>query len=81
MYMQPAPDFELPLGHCFKLLKSLYGLRGSPRSWWKNLDKYIKSLHFVPCVLEPCMYHMRYKGTSMYLCIYISMILSLHALR
>ena len=23
------------------------------------------------CVLEPCMYHMRYKGTPMYLCIYV----------
>ena len=30
-----------------------------------------KSLHFVPCVLEPCMYHMRYKGTPIYMCIYV----------
>ena len=67
MYVQPTPDFGLPLGHCFKLEKSLHGLRSSTRSWWKNSNKYIKSLHFVPCVLEPCMYHMRYNGTPMYL--------------
>ena len=72
VYMQSTPNFELPLGHCFILLKSLYGLRSSPRSWLKNLDKYIKSLHFVPCVLKPCMYHMQYKGTPMYLCIYVN---------
>ena len=53
VYMEPAPDFALPPGHCFKLLKSLCGLRSLPRSWWKHLDKFIRSLHFVSCVLEP----------------------------
>ena len=50
VYRHPTPDFELPSGYCFKLQKSLYGQRSSPRYWWKNLDKYIKSLHFVPCL-------------------------------
>ena len=79
VYMQPTPDFaSLPLGNCFKLEKSLYGLRSTLRSWYKNLDKFIKSLHFV---LTPCMYHMRYKKKPMYLCIYVDdIILSLHDL-
>ena len=36
MYKQPTPDYILPRDHCFKLEKSLYGLRSSPRSWWKS---------------------------------------------
>ena len=71
VYMQPILDYILPRDHCCKLEKSLYGLRSSPRSWWKFLDKYIKSLHFTPCILEPCLYHTIYKGARMYLTIYV----------
>ena len=71
VYMNPTPDFDLPDGYCFKLKKSLYGLRSSPRSWWKTLDKFIKSMHFKSCVLEPCLYHKRYKGCALYICIYV----------
>jgi hypothetical protein len=75
VYMEATSDYDLPEGWCFKLHKALYGLRTSPRSWWKHLDKYIKSLHFKPCILEPCLYHMLYKGTVMYLMIYVDDIL------
>ena len=71
VYMLPTPDLELPSGHCFKLHKSLYGLRSSPRSWWKHLNGFIKSLNFTACVLEPCLYHTRYKGERMLLTIYV----------
>ena len=50
VYIQPTPDSILPRDHCFKLKRSLYGLRSSPRSWWKFLDIYIKSLLFTPCI-------------------------------
>ena len=56
VHMEPPPDFRLPDGHCFKLRKALYGLRSSPQSWWKHLNKFIKTLQFKPCVLEPCLY-------------------------
>ncbi len=71
VYMEAPPDVDLPPGHCFKLKKALYGLRSSPRSWWKHLHKFIKSLHFKPCVLEPCLYHTVYKGERMLLTIYV----------
>jgi hypothetical protein len=32
VYMKAPPDINLPPGHYFKLLKTLYGLRTSPRS-------------------------------------------------
>jgi hypothetical protein len=75
VYMEPTPDYELPDGYCFRLLKALYGLRSSPRSWWKHLNKFIKTLNFKSCVLEPCLYHMVYKGEQMYLMIYVDDIL------
>ena len=33
VYMQPTPDYILTCDNCFKLDRSLYGLRISPRSW------------------------------------------------
>ena len=62
-----APDgLEVPEGMCFKLEKSLYGLRTSPRSWNKEIDKTLKSLHFKPTVADPCLYS-RWSGGKQYL--------------
>ena len=62
-----APDgLEVPEGMCFKLQKSLYGLRTSPRSWNKEIDKTLKSLHFKPTVADPCLYS-RWSGGKQYL--------------
>ena len=44
VYMHPPPDFDLPPGYCMKLDKSLYGLRSSPRSWWKTLDHWLHQI-------------------------------------
>lgn len=57
VYMGKLPDEEMPKGFCFRLKKALYGLRSSPRNWNKHIDKYIKSLHFIPCVLDTCLYY------------------------
>ena len=32
VYMHPHPAMDVPRGHCIRLLKSLYGLRQSPRN-------------------------------------------------
>ena len=55
VHLEPPLDFRLPDGHCVKLRKALYGLRSSPRSWWKHLNKFVKTLQFKPCVLELCL--------------------------
>ena len=72
--MAPTPDFDLPSGHCSKLEKSLYGLRSSLRSWWKHLDRFIKSLHFTPS-----MYYIYDKGVRVYLAIYVDDIINASA--
>ena len=42
VYISASKGMEVPDGKCFKLLKSLYGLRSSPRSWNKTIDKTLR---------------------------------------
>jgi hypothetical protein len=51
VYMSAPDGMELPEGQCFKLQKSLYGLKSAPKSWNRTIDKTLKSLHFMPTVL------------------------------
>ena len=73
VYMEASPDFDLPPDHCFKLAKSLNGLRSSPRSWWKHPNKYIKSLHFMPCILNHACITRRIRMNAC-ICLYMWMI-------
>jgi hypothetical protein len=41
-------------GEVMRLLKALYGLKGSPRAWWKHLTVFMKQLGFDVCVLDAC---------------------------
>jgi hypothetical protein len=75
VYMKPPPEMKIPEGYCFKLFKSLYGLRASPRNWNKHLDKYIKSLHFTPSILDPCLYYRWKDGKLALILVYVDDIL------
>jgi hypothetical protein len=66
VYMSAPDGMEIPEGMCFKLEKSLYGLKSSPRSWNKTIDKTLKSMHFMPTVSDPCLYS-RWSGGKQYL--------------
>jgi hypothetical protein len=78
VYMKPPPEMKLPEGYCFKLFKSLYGLRAFPKNWNHHLDKYIKSLHFTPCILDPCMYYRWKDGKLALILVYVDDILIAH---
>ena len=66
IYMQPV--YHVIIALSWKNLCTSYG---APCSWLKFLEKYIKSLHFTPCLLKPCLYHTTYKGVRMYLTIHV----------
>ena len=66
VYMEAPVGMDIPEGHCFKLKKSLYGLKSAPKSWNKLIDKTLKSLHFKPTVSDPCLYS-RWSGGKQYL--------------
>ena len=47
---------RLPTGQIRKLNKTLYGLKQSAYEWNKEADGKLRSLGFVPCITDPCIY-------------------------
>ncbi|KAH9151647.1 hypothetical protein AeNC1_019293, partial [Aphanomyces euteiches] len=77
-FLNPAIDYEIyikrPQGskattRYLKLLKSLYGLRQSPRCWNTLLDKTLKTFGFVAAPSDPCLYI--YNSGDAYLVVYV----------
>ena len=56
VYMHPHPAMNLPPGHCVRLLKSLYGLRQSPRNWNTHLHDFITHIGLRQSKLDHCIY-------------------------
>ena len=52
----PPPAMNIPRGHCVKLLKSLYGLKQSPRNWNTHLHEFIQLIGLRRSQLDHCMY-------------------------
>ena len=54
------------------LRKSLYGLKQSPRQWNLRFDSFIKTLGFIRCVKDHCVYMKKLKtGDCIYLLLYV----------
>jgi hypothetical protein len=47
---------KLPAGHGLKLQRSLYGLKQSPRCWYKALKDFFASVDFQPTIVDPCLF-------------------------
>jgi hypothetical protein len=75
IYIRPPKELNCGRGKCYKLHKALYGLRTSPRAWYNHLNKFITSLGFKRCILEPCLYYGRRNGDLVLICIYVDDIL------
>ena len=55
-----------------KLKKSLYGLKQSPRCWYKRFDDFIKKIGFIRSLYDPCVYYKRLTdGSLIYLLLYV----------
>ena len=54
--MHPHPEMHVPCGYCVKLLKSLYGLKQSPRNWNVHLHEYITFVGLRCSQLDHCLY-------------------------
>ena len=58
--------------HVYKLIKSLYGLKQSPRQWYKRFDQFIQGQKFTRSEHDHCVYFRRLPdGAFIYLLLYV----------
>ncbi|GKB75211.1 copia LTR rider [Tanacetum coccineum] len=73
IYMRQPPGFEEGMGNKVCLLKkSLYGLKQSPRQWYKRFDVYMISNGFSRSSYDNCVYFKEFApGMYIYLLLYV----------
>ncbi|KAL0336278.1 UNVERIFIED_CONTAM: Retrovirus-related Pol polyprotein from transposon TNT 1-94 [Sesamum radiatum] len=73
-YMEQPNGFTQP-GHehlVCKLKKSLYGLKQSPRQWYKRFDSYMLQIDYKQCEHDSCVYIKSFDdGSSIFLLLYV----------
>jgi hypothetical protein len=57
LYMKAPPGINIPKGKVFKLKRSLYGLKQGSARWWAVLSEFLKSIGFIQCVADPCLFY------------------------
>jgi len=69
VYVKPPPELIVP-GHCWKLLKALYGLRSAPKHWSDHLADVLKNkLHFKRSKTDSCFYY--HTALKIYALVYV----------
>ena len=58
-------------GLVLRLLKTLYGLKQSPREWNKELDTHLQYIGFRPCKADACVYIGTFEGAVCYILVYV----------
>ena len=74
IYMDQPEGFlaEGKEDHVCQLKKSLYGLKQSPRQWYKRFDAFMTTHGFSRSAFDSCVYHKKMSGNSMiYLLLYV----------
>ena len=73
IYMDQPEGFVIPEKEHFvcKLKKSLYGLKQSPRQWYKRFDSFMLSRDFKRSNYDSCVYLKIVNGSVIYLLLYI----------
>ncbi|GKB47534.1 retrotransposon protein, putative, ty1-copia subclass [Tanacetum coccineum] len=71
IYMKHPPGYEQGNKVCL-LKKSLYGLKQSPRQWYRRFDEYMLSNGFKRSSYDSCVYYRSYApGEYIYLLLYV----------
>ncbi|GJV61588.1 retrovirus-related pol polyprotein from transposon TNT 1-94 [Tanacetum coccineum] len=71
IYMRQPPGYEQGNKVCL-LKKSLYGLKQSPRQWYRRFDEYMLSNWFKRSSYDNCVYYKSYApGEYIYLLLYV----------
>lgn len=71
IYLSPPEGVPIRPGYCWKLKRSLYGLKQAGRTWNKTFDKALTSLGFVRLNAETCLYVLREGNKVCFLVVYV----------
>ena len=71
LYMLPPDGVSIQPGYCWKLQRSLYGLKQAGRTWNKTLDRKLGKLGFTRLDAETCLYVFRKDGQVCFLVVYV----------
>jgi transposase InsO family protein len=72
LYLSPPDGIDIKPGHCWRLKRSLYGLKQAGRTWNLTLDKALGELGFTRLDAETCLYVYRDgKGGICFLVVYV----------
>ncbi|WVZ03280.1 hypothetical protein V8G54_024086 [Vigna mungo] len=74
IYMKQLEGFAVDDRVCL-LQKSLYGLKQSPRQWYRKFDDFLIKLNFKRCNYDDCVYTLNRDGEVLYLLLYVDDIL------
>ncbi|WVZ13024.1 hypothetical protein V8G54_017554 [Vigna mungo] len=74
IYMKQPDGFAVDDRVCL-LQKSLYGLKQSPRQWYRKFDDFLIKLNFKRCNYDDCVYTLNHDGEMLYLLLYVDDIL------
>jgi len=56
VYIEPPPLMNLQKGKCYRLKRSLYGLKQSPRLWNNTINKFLLEIGFRRLSTDSCIY-------------------------
>ena len=71
LYMSPPDGVKIPDGHCWRLRRSLYGLKQAGRTWNLTLDKKLRDLGFARLNAETCLYVFQKGNKVCFLVVYV----------
>ena len=71
VYVKEAKEFENGTDRVYKLDKALYGLRESPRAWYKCFDKFLEKLGFERNNYDYCLYILKDEKDEIYLILFV----------
>lgn len=74
-YMLPPVGTTLPKGKCYKLLKSLYGLKQASRLFFRMISSFLIDNGFTQCASDTCLYYLAKDTQIVLLCTYVDDIL------
>ncbi len=76
IYMKQPEGFIVPSKEDYvcKLKRSLYGLKQSPRQWYKKFDSFMLSHGFKRSEFDSCVYILNLLMDHLYTCCYMLMI-------